>query len=341
MSERKYFAACNSAVGFKSFYPEIFSRERLRTLFVIKGGPGTGKSRFMREVAQFAEERGEDVTYYYCSSDPESLDGVILEKSRIALIDATAPHVYEPKCVGAFEQIVNLGEFWDRKLLAESRAEIEAHSLKKSNAFAAVYAYLRAIGNLEAAIETQKSSIVKMEKLQKKAMRFCKNIADGNGKKEIALCASIGMKGNIRFDTYEKNAKILHRVGNFASLGHLYLEAIMREGEKRGAAMRVSFDPVFPSRVDALEFTQSGEVFVLDDDNTDINIRRFVDEEKLRQVRGEMRRTTAQKKAIMELVKDKFAEIREAHFALEDIFSTAMNFCRKEQFTEEFCRQLP
>ncbi len=339
MSERKYFAACNSAFGFKSYYHEIFSRERLRTLFVIKGGPGTGKSRFMREVAQYAEGQGEDATYYYCSSDPESLDGVILEKSRIALIDATAPHVYEPKCIGVFEQIVNLGEFWDRKLLAESRAEIEAHSLKKNNAFAAVYAYLRAIGNLEAAIETQKLSMVKMEKLQKKAMRFGKNIANGNEKKEIALCASIGMKGNIRFDTYEKNAKILHRVGNFASLGHLYLEAIMREGEKCGAAMRVSFDPIFPNRVDALEFTQSGEVFVLDD-NADVNIRRFIDEERLRQVRGEMRRATAQKKAIMALASDKFAEIREAHFALEEIFSAAMNFCRKEQFTEEFCRSL-
>ncbi len=335
MSERKYFAACNSALGFKSYYHEIFSRERLRTLFVIKGGPGTGKSRFMREVAQYAEGQGEDVTCYYCSSDPEALDGVILENSRIALIDATAPHVYEPKCIGVFEQIVNLGEFWDRKLLAESRSEIEMLSGKKSDAFAAVYAYLRAIGNLDEAIKPA----IMIEKLQKKAMRFGKNIADGNGKKEIALCASIGMKGNVRFDTYEKNAKILHRVSNFASLGHLYLEAIMREGEKRGAAMRVSFDPIFPNRVDALEFIQNGEVFVLDD-NADINIRRFVDEEKLRGVRGEMRRVAAQKKAIMALVSDKFAEIREAHFALEEIFSAAMNFCRKEQFTEEFCRQL-
>ena len=51
-----FFASMNSGDGFISYFKEIFSS--LDRLYIIKGGPGTGKSRFMREAAQQAEETG-------------------------------------------------------------------------------------------------------------------------------------------------------------------------------------------------------------------------------------------------------------------------------------------
>ena len=44
------FAASNSAHGFHSYYAEFFDDAEVDRVFVIKGGPGTGKSRFMRET---------------------------------------------------------------------------------------------------------------------------------------------------------------------------------------------------------------------------------------------------------------------------------------------------
>ena len=76
--KKRYFAAANSADGFVNYFPSIFGAAPCRRLFVIRGGPGTGKSSFMRRVADAAEHAGIEVTYYHCSSDAESLDGLFL-----------------------------------------------------------------------------------------------------------------------------------------------------------------------------------------------------------------------------------------------------------------------
>ena len=49
--EDAYFAASNSASGFQSYYAACFDNARIGRLYAVKGGPGTGKSRFLREVA--------------------------------------------------------------------------------------------------------------------------------------------------------------------------------------------------------------------------------------------------------------------------------------------------
>ena len=76
--ENAYFAASNSARGFFSYYDEIFRAARIRHVYAVKGGPGTGKSRFLRDVANRAQACGWQCEYIYCSSDPDSLDGVIV-----------------------------------------------------------------------------------------------------------------------------------------------------------------------------------------------------------------------------------------------------------------------
>ena len=90
----EFFAAANSGRGFVSFYGKIFGRENIKRRYLIKGGPGTGKSTFMKKVAEAAEDCGMSVERYRCSSDPNSLDGVIINKN-VAVIDSTAPHAEE------------------------------------------------------------------------------------------------------------------------------------------------------------------------------------------------------------------------------------------------------
>ena len=66
----------------------------------------------MKEVGNHFAEQGEDVDFLWCSSDPDSLDGIVLKKRRIALLDGTAPHVVDPQNPGAVDEILNLGEYW-------------------------------------------------------------------------------------------------------------------------------------------------------------------------------------------------------------------------------------
>ena len=110
-----YFAASNSTAGFISYYEELFRASRIGHIWAVKGGPGTGKSRFLWDVSDCAVQGEWSCEYIYCSSDPNSLDAIILTKEGregIALLDATAPHLFEPICPGAWEDIVNLGQFW-------------------------------------------------------------------------------------------------------------------------------------------------------------------------------------------------------------------------------------
>ena len=62
--EAPLFAAANSGRGFVSFYENIFNAPNIVRRYLIKGGPGTGKSSFMRRVAAFAEDNGYPVEYY-------------------------------------------------------------------------------------------------------------------------------------------------------------------------------------------------------------------------------------------------------------------------------------
>ena len=71
----EFFLGANSAHGFHSLYGD-FASSPGDCLRLIKGGPGCGKSSFMRKLAESAEAHGFEVVYILCSGDPESLDGV-------------------------------------------------------------------------------------------------------------------------------------------------------------------------------------------------------------------------------------------------------------------------
>ena len=124
--ERACFVASNSSKGFLCYYQERFGDEKMDRVYILKGGPGTGKSRFMRTVAEFAAAQGWEVEYMYCSSDADSLDAIILshDGEHVAVLDGTAPHVWEANLPGVREEIVNLGEFWRREELLGQKEEI-------------------------------------------------------------------------------------------------------------------------------------------------------------------------------------------------------------------------
>ena len=94
--EVQYFLGANSPTGFYSLYDQMIDRAKARRLYILKGGPGCGKSTLMRRVAERAKAAGQEVEYILCSGDPDSLDAVILPGMEIAVADGTAPHGTAP-----------------------------------------------------------------------------------------------------------------------------------------------------------------------------------------------------------------------------------------------------
>ncbi|OAT79977.1 PRK06851 family protein [Desulfotomaculum copahuensis] len=140
---RKLFPGGNTCRGFYSFYDYIIEPDATR-IFVIKGGPGVGKSTFMRKIGEEMLNRGYDVEYHCCSSDNGSLDGVVIPAIRVAMLDGTAPHVVDPKNPGAVDEIIHLGDYWDEKGLRAGKAQILALNREVGRLFKRAYSYLAA-----------------------------------------------------------------------------------------------------------------------------------------------------------------------------------------------------
>jgi Cdc6-like AAA superfamily ATPase len=134
---KNYYAGGNTARGFHSLYES--NLKGLTKLFILKGGPGTGKSTLMKNVGRDWLEKGYDIEYLHCSSDNESIDGVIIPKFQIGIVDGTAPHIIEPKAPGAIEEYVNLGSAWNSERLASDKEGIIKLTKEISSAFELAY----------------------------------------------------------------------------------------------------------------------------------------------------------------------------------------------------------
>lgn len=122
MGTKHFFVCGNTAKGFCNLFTTNI--QQLDKIFILKGGPGTGKSTLMKRIGKELEGLKYDVEYIHCSSDPDSLDGVLIPKLGVGIVDGTAPHVIEPTAPGAIEEYVNLGIAWDTEKLATHTKEI-------------------------------------------------------------------------------------------------------------------------------------------------------------------------------------------------------------------------
>lgn len=135
---KKMFPGAVTSQGFYSFYHYMI-QQNAKHIFILKGGPGVGKSTFMKKIGQTMLDRGYDIEYHCCSSDNGSVDGVVIPNLKIALLDGTAPHIVDPKNPGAVDEIVNLGDYWDEAMIKQSRNEITSCNLKVSGYFQRAY----------------------------------------------------------------------------------------------------------------------------------------------------------------------------------------------------------
>lgn len=133
-----YFLGANSSAGFASLY-RFFPGAEDAFLHIVKGGPGTGKSSFMRRIGAVAEQRGLDAHYVLCSGDPSSLDGVYIPALRLAWVDGTAPHTAEPDCFGVDSDYVNLGAFCRTPFGEEDRARLTEWSRQYRQLYTEAY----------------------------------------------------------------------------------------------------------------------------------------------------------------------------------------------------------
>lgn len=184
-----FFLGANNKTGYQSLFGELYSPFDGGTHYILKGGPGTGKSTLMKKCAELFEKKGLYVERDLCSADPASLDAVSVPEIGFTVVDGTAPHTQDPVLPGVSEHIVDLSAAWDRDYLKKHSPEITelVRKNKKEHAKCAEYLWLASRAALDNAALC--SRVLDRDKL----MNFTKRLI----KREIPDKPGAAAKGRV------------------------------------------------------------------------------------------------------------------------------------------------
>ena len=322
-----YFAAQNSYHGFINHFGEVFKSDKYNRIFVLKGGPGTGKSSFMKALSAELSKVSE-VTDIYCSSDTKSLDGVIAKSknSVIAILDGTAPHERDAVIAGAVDELVNLGEHWDTNKLVKQREEIIALNTQKANYYKEAYSHLSIAGKYKDLLCNEVLS--KFDTFRAKA--YVGNLCHGNTNKNkvsrTLLLSAFGKDGYQSIPNpllhYKNKVQI---TGEYFS-SELFMKILCQE------LTRLNIEHIeFPSPLSH----ETTETVVIKDSDTSFCYTLLPCEEKLsadsfmrnlNTVKIQLCHYDQMRKKEEDLAISAFAKASSTHFALEKIYTPLMNF---------------
>lgn len=331
---RNFFIGSNTAEGFVSYTEEIFGG--LKKVHIIKGGPGTGKSTLMKRIALAAEDRGYTVERYYCSSDSESLDGIVIPVLAVGFADGTSPHVMEAKYPGVKESLLDLGALWNTEMLEPEGKVIRSLTEEKSSHFASVYRSLALVSALRSEYRAGLGRCFDEKKADAAVGRLIKRLGKGAGfSMSSRQISALGMNGRTVFNSYSELADERWLISDTRGLASDLLRLLVTHARGAGLAVWASRDPL--GGLDALYFPERGlAVTTAGDAETAakiINTERFIIKERLSVERGRLRFLAKLERELMARVEDTFAAIRRAHFSLEQIYSRAMDFAALDALT--------
>lgn len=326
------FPGSNTPSGFVSFYREgLKGTERV---FILKGGPGTGKSTLMRKIGLAMLERGYDVEFWQCSSDNDSLDGVLIPAISAAVIDGTAPHVMDPAYPGAVDEIVNLGQYWNDAYLREHKREIIDITQDISVCFEQCYAKLAEAGSAQ----RQLAAMNRARRQEPKLTETGKSLMEKIFRRERPpvrhlFASSVTPRGLISFTEAisRQYAKRYLLTGPPGCGKEKLLEEVAAYAEEQGLSMEVYHNTFLPQQIELLVLPEAG--IALADagetpretlpEDTLIDCGEFLEQAHDAQAEEGMRERFAK---LGEEAAAHIADAKAKHDMLESYYSKAMDF---------------
>lgn len=352
--KQAYFLGSSSKNGFFSLFNQIVPKIEGRYTFLIKGGPGTGKSSFMKKIADEIEAKDIECEKIYCSSDPDSIDGIIIPSLRIYIADATSPHTMDPDYPGASAEIIHLGECWDKQKLRENSKKIIELTDKNKACHRRSRRFIDSAFSIYADGERICSENIDKRRLERYAARisarYFKKLSGRIGLEKLRLLDAITPKGyyflNETVDSLcDKKVVFEDDFGVAASVVI---------GEIRTYALASGFSVISSpfiandKKIRHIIIPQLGLGFFTKDkfctpmpENAKyISLRRFYNSDGLRSNKAKL---NFAKKASKELIEEAFAALKSAkeiHDELESCYIEAMDFDKVEEIRKEISKRI-
>ncbi|MBQ9083099.1 MAG: hypothetical protein IJY28_06340 [Clostridia bacterium] len=335
-----YFLAASAPSGFCSHFPAMYDPDSDWRCVILKGGPGSGKSTLMKKAAQQALADGDAVELIYCSSDPRSLDGVILPEHHRCMADGTAPHILEARCPGACERIFDPGECWNHRMLYDHRNEIRALGRQIDECHRRAGHLRTAAAALQADARSRMAVALDREKLENYCRRLCRRHFPGGvrpgGRVIPRFLSGITPDGWITFGhTLTACARHIVLIADDTGLAAPEILSALRDSAAaHGETVICCGDPLRPETPDALLLPQRQEAFALTDrfrrfafapDRT-VHTRRFFDPVRRAEVRSTVRQRQKEAAALLNEAVRALAEARALHDRLEAYYMAATDY---------------
>lgn len=351
----EFFLASSTTEGFFSVFKDLYNPDKDWFCYILKGGPGTGKSTIMKKINLKAIENGIKSELIHCSSDPDSLDAIILPELKIAVADGTAPHILEPIYPGVSDSIINLGEAWNKKLLYKSKDKIHELCSKNSLYHKMSKKYLKAFG----CAFSESSKIINASVDYNSLNAYCERLTKKLFKKtksnhEVSyeqkrLISAITPKGYTFFDNtlFNMSEKLFVIEDNFGLIGSYIIKKIKNYTLDKNYHIITCNSPFFPSKnLNALfipdlkigfavktskEISEMSKNFI----SKKITTKRFLSLEKISSQKNLLK---FNKKFCKEMYKESVTNLKKAleiHNQIEKIYIKSMNYSKINKITDK------
>lgn len=336
-----FFLGANTPQGFVGYMPESYRPEEGWRVYIIKSGPGSGKSTFMRRIWESVTAETEtESEFLYCSSDPHSLDGVRFPTLKIAVFDGTAPHVLEPRYWGACERVVDIGGCADNEHLFQHAAAVREATDACAERHARCRGYLATAASLLEDSRRIAARCTDEEKVRRTARRLCEKecpVTHRVGQEDRRFLSAVTPEGAmVWYSTLQALCPRLYVIEDeHGAAGTLFLRELRDRALERGARLITCACPLDPTeKIEHILLPEQGVGFTLSNPwhKADfpvyrrIHAARFTVEEMLAQKR---QRLAFNRRAARDLLGEAVscaAEAKAIHDEMERFTVQAMDF---------------
>ena len=349
----RFFLGANSPLGFYSLYDQLIDPKQAKAIYILKGGPGCGKSTLMRRIGARAEEMGEQVEYIQCSGDPDSLDGVVLHNAKTAIVDGTAPHIIEPHYPGVVESYVNLGDCYNKDGLSAVKSEIMDCMTGYKGCYKQAYRCL----NAAAEITEDMRSVLITRGLEEKAAKRAGGILSreakhgGNGTGQIIqrFLGAVTHQGRLTcYATAETLCKRIYLLEDSCGLAHLLLIHLLAGLTHSGYDVIACPSPMAPDRLEHLIIPELSLAFLSTPPDRTYHKRPYrrirmdtmADPELLRRNKARMRFSHKIVAALTDEAVESLAQAKAMHDDLEALYNPHVDFDQVYHIADELSKAI-
>ncbi len=257
------FFGCNSAEGFHSFFNFLPDMDNAK-MIIVKGGPGTGKSTFIKQIGDAFTKEGYDLEYQHCSLDPESYDAVTIPEIKSIVVAATGHHVYDPRNPGAVDEILNLGDYWDVEGIRKHRKEIIEINSMAEGQFHKVYNQLKAARLLLVNAEIISTSALNPSKMEAMKQDICSFLPAADkmeqfGSERNCFVSSITPFGeeHLAHTVIRPETQIVGLIGEPGSGRSALMKQVGKQAQLRGLTVEYYHKPIDPSIIEHIHIPEA------------------------------------------------------------------------------------